>query len=514
MADYSHLSDEELDALLAKSQGGMVDAPASSPAPTLSGDESGLDFLMKAAQFPLQAVQASLMAPVNVAQSISQPAVAQGAQGLETGLKQQSRTPQSGYDAMGQVAGKYGPKAALPLAGGFLTGGMGYLPAVGFSGLMAAGSEGASQTLSAALGGNSPETSGQAMGQMAGAAKSAATMEAGLGGGIRVAKAALPAIGQVFANRSGQLIKKGVENPSKIPVGRAVESVEKEGVEALGGFQAAAVAQRKTLGTRVSQGVEGLFTKTKGGKVVDLTSAADKAEKTIEEAVTNPIAGKLVDKGELKAVQEVMKAIRKNPVSDVKTANAARDLIDDAISWKKGTVPKVQSEVGQRALRALRSEIKDQLNKVATSVKDKDFIKNNSEFHEFAEYYDDVLQPQFGTRSSNTIDQMNKMDALGNVYRKGGLRAQEMEKMGNFSPAGKNMMGDIVTNFMQREFTGLPMGTPSGTTKDVVKMGLAPRVLGRGIYHGAQAAPVVRGGSNALSAALGSEPPKKKKKRK
>ena len=488
-------------------------APASVQ-PKPEAEDGGLDFLLNAAGVTKQAlgaVQASLNAPMGVGQAAQAGTTPERVSGLEAGLKREEM-PQ-GADPLAYGLGRHGPVAAPGLAAGFMTGGMGFIPAVATQGLMGAGGEAGGQLLSRVLGGNAPDTMEGAARPMLGAAKAAAATEGVVGGGIRMAKAAVPAIGQVFANRSGKLIEKAVEKPSRVPVGKSIEAVEKEGVDALGKFQQAAIDRRKDLGKAVSSGVEGLQKATKGERVINLSSAAKKASAEIEEAATNPVAGELV-KSELKEVQTILANISKNPVHDVKTANAARDLIDDAISWKKGTVPKVQSEVGQRALRALRTEIKEQLNAAAKTAGDKNFLKSNDEFHEFAEYYDDVLQPQFGTRSKNPIDQMGRMDKLGSLYRKGGLRSTAIEDMGRF-PGGEGPMGDMVNNIIAREFTGLPIGTPSGALKDTVKMGMAPRILGRGIYHGAQATGPVRGSAAAGASMLGSfEPPPKKKKKK
>lgn len=381
----------------------------------------------------------------------------------------------------GAILGSLLAPAAVPAAGlgaGIMAGAQ----AAGLSGLGAAGGEGWRQLFARRAGIEAPSAE-QAAKQIAKTGAVTGALEGGTRAGLGLGGKLFGTAANVFTRRGAESIKEGIKRPESFKLG-SQETVDRMGVAALGKVQNLARMARRKLGEAVNAAADKLHFMTRGQKVVDLTPAADAAEKALVEAMSNPITGKAVDRGEAKLVQEFITKIRKNPLQDIKTARSSRQALDNLTEFERGGVPRVSSDAAQRALKGMSSAIRDSMAKVAESVGDTGFLGANRAFSKFAEVYDDMLKPVIGTRTRNPIEMTQRLGRLAEVYNRGGVPKQTLESLGQIIPGAESANQRLLTAVRSRAFTGEPIPTVSGAALNVIRMLGGPQALGATIKAG------------------------------
>ena len=424
------------------------------------------------------------------------------ARGLLPGIRREEMSEDAPLaEKAGQVAGRYALPAAGALAAGAATGGLGLIPAAAAVGLGAGAGEAYGQIAARAAGGNAPETSTEAAAGIVKTGLETAFAELGFGAGIATFKAVAPTLLQVFAKIPAESIKRVLNKPDIAKIGtKAKTYTELQAAKALRDTQRAVESLRVTKGKAVDAALEGFGQATKGAKVVDASNVATALDDVLESSgAGNQAVAALLPPKEIKRLKDSAAALKKNPLLTPGEAVKLRRAIDDLTAFKGGGVQQVSSAVGQRAARemgaALRQSIGDAAEKAGYSA----LREANRDFSQFAGEYESIGK-MIGTKGTSVPELLAKARMVGGKFNQGGAEARALEQLAErFPQAGK-----LLDALAARELTRLPTGTPSGAIKDLLRLALAPQIVGVGIKAGAKASPAIRQAARVGGAGAGS----------
>lgn len=135
-----------------------------------------------------------------------------------------------------------------------------------------------------------------------------------------------------------------------------------------------------------------------------------------------PTGRSAYDPGNLKGITQT------RGLKTFKNVVMIRREIDNLINYTAQGLPKMESDVGQRFMRQLGSELRDLISKTAEQQGDKQLLLANSRFSNVASNYDE-WQPVLNTRTEGEPHLYARVNALGNYVGKGGAPAQSLETL-------------------------------------------------------------------------------------
>lgn len=445
----------------------------------------------------------AIMAPVEVPR------------GVLTGLKREEVAPDASMqEKAAGVAGRYGLPVAAALAAGaaapaVIPASAGTLAALGagaaMTGAGAAAGDLAGMGASKALGGEAPETLGEAVTSAGKTGLETAAVELGLGGAAAALKAVAPTAFQVFSKINAESLKRAIKNPDAVVIGPGAETkVTIQAAKALRDTQRVIERVRVEKGEAVGKALDGFQAAVKGRPVVNASVAADAAEAAILDATQASSAIEAAIPGaELRRVNKIVSEIRKSPQMSPLEANRLRKAIDDLTKFRKGGVPPVSSAAGQRAVKELGAGLRQAIDEAATAANYSALRQANADFSKYAGLYDEV-SAAIGTKEITPAALIKKVKQIGSTFNAGPTEARALEKLAENIPeasAGMNRLLDLIA---ARELTKLPRSTPSSVFKDAVLFLTAPQAVGAGVKAAPALAPVGRVARRAIPSADGS----------
>ena len=378
----------------------------------------------------------------------------------KTGLPMGPRSPAL-ESAIPAIAG-----AALlgaPFAGA--AGAVGALKAAGAAGLGAGAGEAFGQLASRMEGKETPTAEQAAMG-IAKVGLTTALMDVGVTGGIAAAAKTVPAFFQIFLKTPAESIRRALQRPKLIPrPWDRLSDVDKAGVNALRATQAALDGERVAAGKAVQEAMKTLQEKTGGKAVVNLTPVVEAGEAALREVGSADPAVAQVLKGELSEIRRIISAIKATPVRDVFHTWKLRQAIDSLTDFKRGGLQPVSSDPAKRVVASIAQATREAIDDVAETYGVKALAQANEKFHSVSgviDQYRDV----FSTKGLSDLSMVRRLRRLAADFNRGGLEQEFIQGAGAVSKAAQKAVDNLLDAVAARAFVDLPIGTPSGMTKD------------------------------------------------
>jgi len=409
-------------------------------------------------------------------------------------------------ERLGGFAGRFGPPIAGSLALGAATGGTALVPLAGAAALGAAGGEAFGQLGARAAGGQPPETPLEAAKEIATTGLEGAASELGLGLGIKAIKKTLPIVSQALLKTPFESIKRAIKRPELVPLGgnSARAEVEKQGIGLLRSLQETIEQARRGAGQKVDNALARFQRRVRGERIIDLSTMADEAEELFRQSsLSEPSVAQLTTSSEINKITKLIETIRKNPKIDPRGAINLRRQLDDLVSFKRGGVKAISSDLGERTIKNMGSNLRKAIGDSAERVGFDDLAEANFNFSKIANTFDEVGQ-EIGTKDLSQRSLLGRLNRLTSSFNRGGLSREILENLASQIPGGFKTTNKLLDSLAARAFTELPVGTPSGMVKDLIRILASPTNIGRGIRAGSEISPIVRGTTRA--AAIGAIP--------
>lgn len=424
--------------------------------------------------------------------------------------------PFSGAFEAGKAVGQteQAPAAMAALGAGALTGGMGFLPAAATIGTAAAGGEAYRQIAS-----GGEDTSAEAAQKIGTRGLESALMELGVRGGTSIIKNLGPTAIGFFQRVPSEAIKRTIARFSDMNPGLRggmgdLKTVETIGAQAVRDSQKALEVARANAGIEVESALKQFNSAVGGKKVVNLNPVRDALNAVLSEGqLSDEAVSAAISQKEISRLQKISEAIGRDPIKTPEEAVALRRAIDDLTAFKRGGALPVQSGIGQRAAREMGAAMRQSISEAAQANNFTKLAEANSRFSNIAKMYDE-FGPTLATRGRGDIQVVEKLDKIGKLYFKGGLRQDVLERMAASIPGGEKAVNTMLDAASLRAMSVEAANSPSNITLNIIRFLGSPKVVGAGI-RGAYtiqpaAAPTAQAAMSAADAAYRKIKEKKK----
>lgn len=410
--------------------------------------------------------------------------------------------PFSGAFQTGQEIGQseQAPAAIAALGAGALTGGMGFLPAAATIGAAGAGGEAFRQVASG--GEESPAVAAEKIGTRG---LEAALTELGVRGGISIAKNLGPTVVGFFQKMPAEAIKRTIARYTEMVPGLRngmgnLKTVEAIGAQSLRDSQKALEVARQSAGQEVHSALEQFHSATKGQKVINANPVRDALNSVLQEGqLGDEAVAAAIPESEISRLTKISEAIGSNPVKTAKEAVALRRAIDDLIAFKKGGAMPIQSSIGQRAAKEMASALRQSISEAAKAANFTRLSEANAKFSNIAKMYEE-FGPTLATRGRGDIELAQRLEKIGNLYFKGGLAQDVLERMAASIPGGAKAVNTMLDAAALRALSIQAAGSPSSMAMNVIRFLGGPKVVGSSIKAAYTIQPAVRPAAQAATA--------------
>ena len=417
------------------------------------------------------------------------------AQGFAKGLRREDFDNEAGLaNEAGQVVGRYGPTAGAAIAAGAMM--PAALPAVGLQavanavtaetigGAAAGVGDLASMGISEAIGGNAPETFGDALKSAGTTGAETAMAGLGLGAVVGTIKTVAPRFLQSLQIVPAESLKHQIKTDAR---GMRGGNMTQKGAElrasvALRRIQNAAQAERNRVGQSVDIALETFEARVKGQKVINIQNAANRARAVVEDAgigVGDDVidaAAKASDlahghfgQSEIKTIMKIADEMDMAKAMTPKQAVNFRRRIDQLTSFRKGGAPEISSDIGQRAAHELGFALRESIEEAAKRTGNTQLLKANATANRFYKEYADIAR-EISTKKVTTDVMRDKIVQLAGRYNGGGVpQARITEKLPRVLPGAAKDVDELVDMITAREFILGVQKTPSGISMSALR---------------------------------------------
>lgn len=415
-----------------------------------------------------------------------QAALPDTARGLLSGLKRQDNAPDASIDekafnAIGRVA---------PAAGGALAAGA-MLPAAaplalaaGAVGLGAGAGEAYGQIASRALGGEAPETSGEAAKAIGETGLTAAATELGVGALLKGVAKAAPRFVSAFKTFPKEGMKRVLTRPDDVldVIHGAKEpqvAAEQAGIKALREVQNGLTLARSQAGKKVEQALGKFQAVTKGQPIIDGFEVSASGAEALAARTTDDGISAITDAEVSKIGKLISDLDRQGPMS-ARDAVIWRQKLDALIDYRRGSVPEITSGQGQGIISQMAKALRDQIGKAAESAGFDELAKANAEFSQVARAYD-AYRPAFSTKTGLGGEAVRRLEALERSFNKGGVPQADFTEIGKSVPILQGPVDKLLDAVVARRLTLESGGSPSGIPMTAIRFLAGPDGLATGL---------------------------------